>query len=847
MKEFPRKFLSLRDINGIHRRSNSVPPEHKDKARPLSAETFRAIFKKDGSKSTLKSDGEQFEPDQVKIEQVQRRLEKADVPNSTVDYIKDIMLSNIGNGDVDKTVDFIILEQKAASGVIVPYDASVHMLGAENRGNVTCYLDSLLFAMFSKLDAFECMLKSDFPADDSRTKFATLLRIWVNLLRSGNLIRTDFTKLMQDSMSDCGWADAKLLEQQDTSEAFVFLTETLQLPLLSLQVDLFHQGKKDKDDHKVVYERMLNLAVPSDPEGKGIRLEDCLEEYFNARVDVLRDHEEGKKGSLDEKAWDDGSPLPSQTTIGLIRSVEGSSSLAAPPVDITPSQQYFVQPLERSSSQASGSKDLEQINSQDKPPKEVEPKPSNLPNISKRPSVRNRSTSVIQRVVVDENGRPTGPEDSVTTKRAKRQGSTVVKAVTIPAWQFFRFIPWHALTTNEPRSDSEVALNFDQRPIVGICLKRYAMTESGQPQRYNTFIDIPDCLRLPHFMLADDPKLDEDLSGLSNEYKLVLQSVVCHRGDSLQSGHYIAFARVAPKLLTGNRRHNFDPPPDYEEAQWVKFDDLETENRVTYVDDIKQALRSEMPYLLFYQIVPMFDMARCSIDGRELDPPSYNESKKRDNNEDSSSSAFGRLDGNRREDIQGPVTGLGSRAPSIRLSAEFERLHRDSLWSMSHTGSTPTGSRRESMANTESPAVTPGATSPVTTPVDETTASRLSRAASRFALGRQSRPQSQPGEGRISFSMTRLGVLMKPSREPLAEPSSNGPQIISASNSTDPLSDTSGKSPDSPIDGEKQLNSASQGKEKEKHRHRGKGKDKEKAEKHKGGQGEQPERECILM
>lgn len=373
------------------------------------------------------------------------------------------------------------------------------------------------------------------------------------------------------------------------------------------------------------------------------------------------------------------------------------------------------------------------------------------------------------------------------------------------------------------------------------------MNESGQPQRYNTFIDIPDCLRLPHFMLADDPKLDEDLSGLSNEYKLVLQSVVCHRGDSLQSGHYIAFARVAPKLLTGNRRHDFDPPPDYEEAQWVKFDDLETENRVTYVDDIKQALRSEMPYLLFYQIVPMFDMARCSIDGREPDPPSYNESKKRHNNEDSSSSALGRLDGNRGEDLQGPVTGLGSKPPSIRLSAEFEQPHRGSLWSMSHTGSAPTGSRRESMANTESPAVTPGATSPVITPVDEPTASRLSRAASRFALGRQSRPQSQPpGEGRISFSMTRLGVLMKPSREPLAEPSSNGPQI-SASNSTDPLSDTSGKSPDSPIYGEKQLYSASQGKEKEKYRYRGKGKEKEKAERHKGGQGEQPERECILM
>lgn len=38
-----------------------------NQARPLSAETFRAIFKKDGSKHTLKFDSEQFEPDQVKV------------------------------------------------------------------------------------------------------------------------------------------------------------------------------------------------------------------------------------------------------------------------------------------------------------------------------------------------------------------------------------------------------------------------------------------------------------------------------------------------------------------------------------------------------------------------------------------------------------------------------------------------------------------------------------------------------------------------------------------------------------------------------------------------------------
>ncbi|KAG5996588.1 hypothetical protein E4U52_006295 [Claviceps spartinae] len=117
MKEFPRKFLNLREKHVNHIRSKSVPPEQREKARPLSAETFRAMFKKDGSKNALKSDAE-LESDQSKIERVQHRLETADVLNITVDYIKEIMSSNICEGDVDKTVDFIVLERKAASGFI---------------------------------------------------------------------------------------------------------------------------------------------------------------------------------------------------------------------------------------------------------------------------------------------------------------------------------------------------------------------------------------------------------------------------------------------------------------------------------------------------------------------------------------------------------------------------------------------------------------------------------------------------------------------------------------------------------------------------------------------------------
>lgn len=262
-------------------------------------------------------------------------------------------------------------------------------------------------------------------------------------------------------------------------------------------------------------------------------------------------------------------------------------------------------------------------------------------------------------------------------------------------------------------------------------------------------------------MLADGASTQTDDSFSAPDFKLVLQSVICHRGDSLQSGHYISFSRATPKVLTSNRRHNFDPPPDYEEAQWVKFDDLE-EPRVTYVDNIKKSLTEEMPYLLFYQVVPMVEVACPSTDGTATGPPSYQESKNSLEMQISQAATEGSL-------------SFLSKPPSIRLSMDNERptvetLDRSARPSVS--GSVPAESRRDSAIFTASsaatpimtPARTPEAHSPIISPSDSR-APRLSRAASRFNLGRQSRPTSQSGEGRISLTTFRLGGLMKQNKE----------------------------------------------------------------------------------
>lgn len=54
-------------------------------------------------------------------------------------------------------------------------------------------------------------------------------------------------------------------------------------------MDIYHTGREDKeDDHKFVNERLLEVAIPEQEGDHVITLEDCLETYFNNRIEVKR-------------------------------------------------------------------------------------------------------------------------------------------------------------------------------------------------------------------------------------------------------------------------------------------------------------------------------------------------------------------------------------------------------------------------------------------------------------------------------------------------------------------------------------------------------------------------------
>ena len=192
------------------------------------------------------------------------------------------------------------------------------------------------------------------------------------------------------------------MHQQDASEAFAFITEQLELPRLTLKMDIYHTGKEDaNDDHRLVNERFLQVGIPSESaEGKVITLEDCLENYFNNRIEVRR-HLEGKATS------------PSLTSSDSVK----GHSIHTEVADVASVISHPSSPV-RSSHPAS-------------------------PNPFSTMMTRVRSTSIIRDRFVGEDDSKVasdglhGPAEVVPGTRRK---NSLRKEVLMPAWQFFSLI-----------------------------------------------------------------------------------------------------------------------------------------------------------------------------------------------------------------------------------------------------------------------------------------------------------------------------------------------------------------------------------------------------------------------
>jgi hypothetical protein len=495
--------------------------------------------------------------------------------------------------------------------------------------------------------------------------------------------------------------------QQDASEAFTFITGALELPLLTLKMDIYHTGREDKeDDHKFVNERLLEVAIPEQQGDHVITLEDCLETYFNNRIEVKRylqrQNTIASMRSKDESSWVDKDPEKTETIhIETLELCGPESPLVATPTAMEPETLTTpTRPL------LNGRRRADSIFSQR--------------YARKTPEAFDEKKHLQEMLDKSSSGRP-------------RSSSLLRKEILMPAWQFFSLIPWY--TDNVPKSDAQVAAHFSvKRPVLGICLKRYTMLPNGTPKRLETFIDIPLEIGLPHFISDERMKEEGPLFG---NFKLVLQSVVCHRGVSVDSGHYVSLVRANDHERPGTSHSEEDAISE----TWLRFDDL-SNPRVAEVD-IKQALRDESPYLLFYQVQPIDE--ELAMRG---EPPAYDETP----------SGLTSVDPSEETLVYNYATDTvvgeeGSKAATTDVRP-------DSIYSNEPASRTSVSSnRRSSIAFEDLVAGSHGASRGPDTP-DEQKAGFLSvsRRGSRAWLGggSRSRPSSPSGENRLSLTLSRL-------------------------------------------------------------------------------------------
>lgn len=499
-----------------------------------------------------------------------------------------LLKSPFTQGDITKTFHLIRFYQLSSDGLFITNEGAdkfggvINYVGAENWENVMCYLDALLFSMFANLESFEPMLFISNQHDNYlNNQLGALLRLYVNLLRSGNLITTDLTIRICETLKKLGFDEAMSHKQQDSATLFEFLTETLLMPLLTFKIDIKHGGKSDKDDRKYSKERILFVSIPEDdiddskipvdksenkhvedPEQKrqpddvnheetddddeeedGILLEECLEHYFNNSISVKRELERRATFESNKRLSDLTANLGDVTINDIPEVVESNK--------FEPTHDHI----------------------------EVSESPQRHRSDSKnqtRFQTRTRSSTLSL-------WSTNNPDSDQTSKE-----------VSLPAWMFLRLLPFYTddndlnqLNESVAKSSTEFA---KRKPILPICLKRYSFNpQNSQANRSQKRIIIPPIINLPQFV-ADD--INDEISG---EYKLILESALCHRGTSISSGHFVSAIR--------KNTHNINQLDDEaSNATWYLYDDMKKKSRVVE-KSFKDIFSTEWPYMLFYRLV----------------------------------------------------------------------------------------------------------------------------------------------------------------------------------------------------------------------------------------------------
>ncbi|KAG7194039.1 uncharacterized protein KQ657_005242 [Scheffersomyces spartinae] len=514
-----------------------------------------------------------------------------DIPS--VQALIALLKSPFTQGDVSKAFVLGRFFQLSEQGFFVTiegrdkFGCAIQFQGSENWENVMCYLDATMFAMFANLDSFEQMLfvSNLHPQASDVHQLSVLLRMYVNLIRSGNLVTTDITVGICNVLFRLGFTEALSHRQQDAASLFEFLTEVLLMPMLTFKVDIKHPGKFNKeDDQKFTKERILFVSLPEEAEAEaeveatakaaasvstsssslpdttasasattsasddGVLLEECLELYFNNSIVVKRELE--RRLTLDTL----------RETPGLVthngENADNSSEASSP----------LTQSLHRD-------------------------RKSSNPRYTLR--TRSSTLSIWSLNEIDSVGGEGGGgrnNSTTTTSSTTHHGPpNLPKEVSLPAWMFLKLLPFY--TDVDDSAAANVKEFANRRPILPICLKNYSFDSAdGSSKKSNKRVIIPPIILLPQFV-ADDPNEQR----LPDNFRLILESAVFHKGVSIHSGHFVSAIRK-------NNRETLVNDEEASNAPWLLYDDMKKNGRVVE-KTFDEIFEKEWPYLLFYRLV----------------------------------------------------------------------------------------------------------------------------------------------------------------------------------------------------------------------------------------------------
>lgn len=222
---------------------HTIKEEKKKKAHRRRDKFWKFIFPHYKPKNTDRLDEKRTSDQLDKI----NSLSKYGNNNFSINLDPELYESILENNDWDykKAMTDLIDYEEASHGILIepPRASKTKLLGSENDGGTSCYIDALLFAMYISNTTFDPLLTYDIPAENEvKVKLQTIMRLFVNKLRKGHFINADFVHWFRKVLHEANWVCQDLAghwSQGDSSELFMFITETFELPYLPVIIYFF--------------------------------------------------------------------------------------------------------------------------------------------------------------------------------------------------------------------------------------------------------------------------------------------------------------------------------------------------------------------------------------------------------------------------------------------------------------------------------------------------------------------------------------------------------------------------------------------------------------------------------